>query len=491
MNFKSNHNKTLLSFLIILALSPLVYSQSTESISKRALKPGRTIEAFYHHKLKKTILINGSFDPGPWHTKFLELWQWNNNGWELVSDDGPEVRNGFGWAFDSKRGKLVIYGGTVAQEPGNRKWFMDTWEWDGKNWQKIDTQENPGARFATGMTYDPVRKACVLFGGANDKFVLSNDTWTFDGSQWKRIFSNGPTSRWPAAMFYFPPTKKVYVYGGHSKISETQRGLMSDTWELREDGWLEIESSSIPGKQEGVEVVFNKYTNEILMVCGGSDTPNREPKFIGTTWAFNGRNWRVTDFTGMPPRGGQAMSYNPKTKSILLHGGFNIGGGTGLNDTWLLTNNSREWKCISGCYEEQKQWIENHPEDGNALLNFIATSFYTGKAEEIKKPITKAVQSNLLSDFTLKKIASYLMAIRQFNEGVMCLERVVISEPKGMNFYNLGCAYVIYGDKDKAFGALNKASELGYNKKSDYENDVDLATLRQDARWKVLLTKLK
>ena len=43
---------------------------------------------------------------------------------------------------------------------------------------------------------------------------------------------------------------------------------------------------------------------------------------------------------------------------------------------------------------------------------------------------------------------------------------------------------------DKAFVSLNKAVENGYNKKSDFGADEDLASLKSETRWAELMRKL-
>lgn len=485
-------NKSRIFILCLLSVFAS-YGQQNESISKnssdRKLIQGRTIATFYHDKLQKTILVNGAFDPGPWHTKHIEIWQWNNNDWELISNTGPEVRNAFGWAYDHIRGKLVIYGGTVAHEANNRKWFSDTWEWDGKDWTQIETSAKPGIRFWAGMVYDPVKKTNILFGGANEKFELFNDTWAYNGKEWKQIFTQGPAPRRPATMFYFPPTKKVYIYGGHAQVNAAQKAVIGDTWELGETGWKEIESDSAPGKQEDAVVVFNKKANEVWMV-GGTNSLT-EPKFVGTSWSFDGKKWQSIDIKGLSPRGGHSISYNPETKSLLLHGGFNIGGGPSLRDTWILEQNKKDWNCISGCIEEQEQWVAKHPNDTDALLTFIAASYYAGKREKIETLVSKATQSTGISRNTYRRIGNYLIALKYYTEGILCYEKVLTMEPQATDFYNLACIFAKVNNKDKAFTSLSKAIELGFNSKQKIESDKDLESLKADSRWNVLMEKLK
>jgi transcriptional regulator GlxA family with amidase domain len=61
---------------------------------------------------------------------------------------------------------------------------------------------------------------------------------------------------------------------------------------------------------------------------------------------------------------------------------------------------------------------------------------------------------------------------------------------RAIAFYNISCEYALIGEKEKAIDAAGKAIEAGYRVKSSYENDSDLAVIRDDARFKALLSKL-
>ena len=61
----------------------------------------------------------------------------------------------------------------------------------------------------------------------------------------------------------------------------------------------------------------------------------------------------------------------------------------------------------------------------------------------------------------------------------------------GLDFYNAGCTYALSGDPDKAFEMLDKAVALGERDYAWAQKDSDLASLRQDARWKPLIETMK
>ncbi len=54
--------------------------------------------------------------------------------------------------------------------------------------------------------------------------------------------------------------------------------------------------------------------------------------------------------------------------------------------------------------------------------------------------------------------------------------------------YNLACSLALVGNKDEAFRALEKSIELGYSDFEHLKRDSDLRTLRDDPRFKTLLS---
>ncbi len=61
----------------------------------------------------------------------------------------------------------------------------------------------------------------------------------------------------------------------------------------------------------------------------------------------------------------------------------------------------------------------------------------------------------------------------------------------GIATYNLACAYSLKNQADEAFGALEKAIELGFGDVNQVENDSDFDNVRKDKRYNQLIEKLK
>ncbi|MFC1609837.1 kelch repeat-containing protein, partial [Myxococcota bacterium] len=93
-----------------------------------------------------------------------DIWEWDgaSGTWTDVTPTGPKptARAFHATAYDSGRGKLVLFGGS-----GGGTLLQDTWEWDGawKNVTRVGTK--PSARMEFALAFDNARSKLVLFGG--------------------------------------------------------------------------------------------------------------------------------------------------------------------------------------------------------------------------------------------------------------------------------------------------------------------------------------
>lgn len=86
----------------------------------------------------------------------------------------PAARSDHAMAYDSRRGKVVLFGGYSGSTD-----LKDTWEWDGNTWSKTDeSSQAPAIRNGHSMTFDQNRGRTVLFGGTTSG-VFTGDTWEY------------------------------------------------------------------------------------------------------------------------------------------------------------------------------------------------------------------------------------------------------------------------------------------------------------------------
>ena len=171
-----------------------------------------------------------------------------------------------------------------------------------------------------------------------------------------------------------------------------------------------------------------------------------------------------------------------------------------------------------------KQWLTLHPNSLDATIiysSLLRRQKNYPEAERIltQNPVKRAENTAVIMEKALVKfglnndeealriLAPILTEGDQLRERYIYLSRALLDMTrfeisdeyfeKAMTlhaspapYFNRGCAYAKVGEKDKAFVALNKAVELGMGVKKEYESNRDLASLRNDARWKGLMEKM-
>lgn len=126
---------------------------------------------------RKKIVLFGGDTPTP-QSANDELWEYDTatHLWTKITLSGaPEARADFGMAFDSRRGRVVVWGAAATN---------DTWFYDGTVWTHTASTSPPN-RQAFAMTYDSARDRVVMHGGGTGS--PKEDTWELDGTEWRVV----------------------------------------------------------------------------------------------------------------------------------------------------------------------------------------------------------------------------------------------------------------------------------------------------------------
>jgi len=96
----------------------------------------------------------------------VKTWAWNGNSWIQIAEFGPPSRDST--AMTAAANSIVLFGG------GNL--LNDSWSFDGKHWTQVQNI-GPAPRFSHALTADSKRGAVVLFGGTGAGAAFLGDTW--------------------------------------------------------------------------------------------------------------------------------------------------------------------------------------------------------------------------------------------------------------------------------------------------------------------------
>jgi hypothetical protein len=156
-----------------------------------------------------------------------DTWEWDGARWTRVASDGPPARALHGLAYDAARGRVVLFGGSSGLTPDSPM-LADTWEWDGTRWTRMDIS-GPGPRDHVAMAYDVARGLTVLHGGGRSP-AERRETWTYDGRAWVSAATDGPPRMW-AKLVYDARARDMLLYGGFD------REPSNEVWRFSGTGW--------------------------------------------------------------------------------------------------------------------------------------------------------------------------------------------------------------------------------------------------------------
>ncbi|MGC4121786.1 MAG: sigma 54-interacting transcriptional regulator [Myxococcales bacterium] len=153
-----------------------------------------------------------------------------------VPANSPEARSGHAMTFDPLRGRAVVFGGQ-----GDSGWLGDLWEWDGSAWSKrcdgVPASDlcsaQPVARRAPSLAFDRARGTVILYGGLDAGFLRLDDVWSWDGTDWTRLDVDPSlaTGRRDASLVYDEVRHRLILYGGTGGVIGTDT-LFEDALEL-------------------------------------------------------------------------------------------------------------------------------------------------------------------------------------------------------------------------------------------------------------------
>ena len=118
------------------------------------------------------VLFGGKGDAGE---KFEDTWTYRAGAWtQRLPATSPSARDGHAMAYDPYRQNTILFDGdgVPATTP-----LSDSWTWDGSTWTRSQPPLEPPGRWGAGSAFDAKRRRFVVFGGSNLTGTRLGDTW--------------------------------------------------------------------------------------------------------------------------------------------------------------------------------------------------------------------------------------------------------------------------------------------------------------------------
>jgi hypothetical protein len=202
---------------------------------------------------QRTVCFGGLSNISDPTSAFGDTWEWDGQDWTQMADTGPTARAFHAMAYDSDRGRTVLFGGQITGG-----FLNDTWEWDGTEWTQV-ADTGPSPRDACGATYDTSRQRMILFGGeiVNAGMIAQvGETWEFGAGAWTQVATTGPGPIVGAEMAY------------NGTITLLFNPVDGSTWTWDGRHWTERQDIG-PGSRVGVAMTFDGQRKRAVLFGGG------------------------------------------------------------------------------------------------------------------------------------------------------------------------------------------------------------------------------
>ena len=304
------------------ALAVVVASCQTSPGEEGAIQPPPSAghALVYHDSLGMVLLLNGGLGNANDSQRASEptrIWAWRDHRWTVIDSSGPPVRNLAGVAYDCRRNRLVMHGGSSALGVT----LGETWEWGEGQWV-LRTGAGPGPRDHVTMAYDPRRGRIVLFGGQVTVDSFPRDTWEWDGTTWTVAATAGPAPRVHYGMQFDSASGRILLYGGY------QPGVqdLGDLW-----AWNGTQWTSLGQGAARTHMVLSQHGRMGSVVALGGMGSTAVSSFMSL---LTNNQWVDQGGTAPPARYLAGAAYDARQGVLVVFGGGNPAGMDLFRDTW-------------------------------------------------------------------------------------------------------------------------------------------------------------
>ena len=190
-----------------------------------------------------------------------------------------------------------------------------------QTWERV-TEAGPFARVNAGAAYDARRERAVVTGGSRKtadgaRWEVVGDSWVDDRGAWRRIADVPPIDH---QSLVEDPRGRILMYGGIP--SDRAAPWPSQAWALQDDGWTRISTEGPPGRGR-TALAYDRRRRQVVLFGGVSapSGPSQAQTFFSDTWIWEGERWRKVADGGPTGRYAHVMVFDERAGVVLLYGG--------------------------------------------------------------------------------------------------------------------------------------------------------------------------
>ncbi len=218
----------------------------------------------YDSRRERGVLFGGFGDGA-----HADTWEWNGREWRKRSNSGPIPAYSMAMAYDPRQDSVMMFGGAVSTGEVELTQF---WRWKDLQWREVLTSTIPEQRAEAAMMFDTHRGQLIMTGGYSTPLDETPfmQTWNFDGANWQLLSTGGPGNRASQAMVTDPVTGDLLLFGGFETQTSSYDPL-DELWAWDGSNWSEIEPKDggpWPFPDRRPAIVYDEARDEFLMFGG-------------------------------------------------------------------------------------------------------------------------------------------------------------------------------------------------------------------------------
>ncbi len=329
-----------------------------QRVDRRA--PAAALASAAYDSRRDRIVLFGGFDGSGYSDT---VWEFDGTGWIPITPPEPRPEPGLGYsmAYDAARRTVVLHGGANLVEG---RIFKSLWGWNGQRWTLLDSgtgppAQTPGLRAFGAMAYDPDLQVVVLFGGVNGTSNAPTSTWEWDGDGWTE-FLPAPDVPQPEAR----TGHNLAFFGGCERCIEDLRGpmlvggvgngpVLRDQW-LRRDGQWTLVEDEVPPRVDAM-MAWDPVSGLLLRFGGTTSADFDYDLSQSDMWAWGGNTWTVLSPASNQPaaRSGGVGLYHQVLRGMVVASGEGLpltGGGGDVPNRYHADTwvfSSEEWREVT------------------------------------------------------------------------------------------------------------------------------------------------
>lgn len=311
------------------------FGSSPAPWSRATLKPGaRQNPRMVYAMAESSAFLFGGYDGAV----RMDLWRYRSAGNPqaeqlTISGAPPVARDREAMAYDSKRNRLVMFGG--FNFPARLNDVIGVQLGATPSWLALTPSgPAPPGRVNNQMVYDSIGDRFIMFGGSTATSRV-NDVWTLDATGatgWQALTPLGtpPTPREFATLMFDPLRNRVVMFGGNDGAAR------NDLWELLLSGtpeWRPLVANGAAPSPRAAHMAAYDPLRDRMLIHGGFGT-----NYLSEVWALSladTASWSLltTDGEPAPARTDHGFCYDPVRDALLLGPGIL---GQFVGDHWSL-----------------------------------------------------------------------------------------------------------------------------------------------------------